>query len=207
MLRKLERALVIEDDAALRVAIGRVVNGWGEVALCEAGTVAQARTLLEAAPPPDLVITDVRLPDGSAFDVLDDLRRLAPVPMVVAISGKASPDEAFRLAQVGVRAYVAKPFTIQELADAVTRARGEAPDIEPMVAAAVGQVPMLDLQREVRRVMMKEALAQTEGSRSGAARLLRVTRQAVQQMLRSETRDDDGPEGPRRPPSSGAPPA
>ncbi len=186
MPRKLERALLIEDDNSLRDAIGRVVAGWGDVELFGAGTVAEALDLLARAPPPDLVITDVRLPDASAFEVLEVSRQLSPAPIVVAISGKAAPDEAFHLAQAGVRAYLAKPFTIRELEAAVNRARSEAPDIKPMVVAAVGQVPMLELQREVRREMMKEALAQTEGSRSGAARLLGVTRQAVQQMLRSE---------------------
>lgn len=205
MPRKLKRALLIEDDSSLRDAIGRVVAGWGDVEIFGAGTVAEALDLLTRAPPPDLVITDVRLPDASAFEVLEVSRQLSPAPIVVAISGKAAPDEAFRLAQAGVRAYLAKPFTIEELETAVDRARSEAPDIEPMVAAAVGQVPMLELQREVRRVMMKEALAQTEGSRTGAARLLRITRQAVQQMLRSEERSLKS-FGSRPPPGSGANP-
>ena len=110
------------------------------------------------------------------------------------MSGKASPDEAFRLAQAGVRAYLPKPFSIQELASTVETACSEAPDLEPMITAWVGRVPMRELQRKVRRVMLKEALAQTEGSRSGAARLLHVTRQAVQQMVRSKDEAAVGPE-------------
>jgi DNA-binding transcriptional LysR family regulator len=43
---------------------------------------------------------------------------------------------------------------------------------------------MRELQTEVRRVMVEQALAKAEGSRSGAARLLSVSRQAVQQMVR-----------------------
>ena len=58
------------------------------------------------------------------------------------------------------------------------------------------KLPQILSREEVRRVMVKEALALTEGSRSGAARLLKVTRQAVQQMLRS----DDPSTGPTPPP-------
>lgn len=188
MLRPIDRALLIEDDAALRTAIARILTAWGEVQISEAGTAAEAKELLSRPPPPDLMIIDVRLPDDSAFGILDIAAKLSPAPIVVAMSGKASPDEAFRLAQRGARKYLHKPFSIQELTSTVEAARRDAPAIEPIISAWVGRVPMRDLQREVRRVMVTEALALTEGSRSGAARLLHVTRQAVQQMLRPDGR-------------------
>jgi hypothetical protein len=68
----------------------------------------------------------------------------------------------------------------------VEAALREVPSLEPLVTALVGRVPMRELQRAVRRVMVREALAQAEGSRSGAARLLEVSRQAVQQAVRQD---------------------
>ena len=192
MLRKFQRAVVIEDEDALRGAIARIVGDWGTQVL-EAGSAAAARALLAVRPPPDLVILDVRLPDDTAFGVLDAIAGLSPAPVVVAISGKASPDEAFRLAQRGVRAYLPKPFSIDELESSVELAVREAPDLGAAVTARVGRVPMRELQREVRRVMVNEALALTEGSLSGAARLLHVTRQAVQQILRRDEHADRPP--------------
>ncbi len=102
MLRKLERVIVVEDDAPLRAAITREVRSWG-TSVAEAGTAAEAKKLLANGKLPDLVIIDVRLPDESVFEVLDFIDELAPAPMVVVMSGKASPEEAFRLAQRGVR--------------------------------------------------------------------------------------------------------
>ena len=201
MKRTLERALVVEDDVALRTAISRILTGWKNVTVSEAGTAAEARQLLADLPPPDLVVIDVRLPDESAFAIVEIVSQLSPAPIVVAMSGKASPDEAFRLGQRGVRKYLPKPFSIDEFKSAVEEARSEAPDIEPIISAWVGRIPMRELQREVRRVMVKEALALTEGSRSGAARLLHVTRQAVQQILRSDGKEGGGratPKGPGR---------
>ncbi len=150
----------------------------------EAGTAAEAKSLLSEPPPPDLLIIDVHLPDETAFEVLDLASRISPAPIGVAMSGKASPEEAFRLAQVGVRAYLAKPLSASDLESTVDAALQEPPSLEPLIPACVGHIPMREVQRQVRSVMVKEALARTEGNRSGAARLLDVSRQAIQQILR-----------------------
>lgn len=184
MHQAIKTALVVEDDADVREGIVRIVRRWGtEVA--EARTAAAARALLDSPPPPDLMIVDVRLPDEDAFGLLNVAAKLSPAPVVVAISGKASPNEAFRLAQSGARAYLAKPFSIDELTAQIEAAFESTPPIAPWVSAYVGHISMRELQREVRRVMMNEALARSEGNRTGAARLLEVSRQAVQQMLRN----------------------
>jgi two-component system, response regulator RegA len=48
----------------------------------------------------------------------------------------------------------------------------------------VGRVPLHELEAEVRHAMLGEAIARAEGSRRGAARLLSVSRQLMQHMLR-----------------------
>jgi DNA-binding NtrC family response regulator len=106
-----------------------------------------------------------------------------------AISGIASAEQAFRLAQLGVRAYLAKPFSLDDLTAAVERILQEAPEFAPLVRASVGRVPMRELQGRVRHLMIDQALARAEGSRSGAARLLDVSRQAVQQVARQRADD------------------
>ena len=190
MLETIQRVIVVEDEPDLCEAIARIVADWGAL-VSVAGTAAEARELLAKAPPPDLILVDIRLPDGSAVSVIDIAHGLSPTPVVVAMSGKASPDEAFELAFKGVRGYLAKPFSRRELCEAVEDALRESPSLGPLIKAKVGQIPLRSLQREVRRVMLREALDRSAGSRSGAARLLRVTRQAVQQMLRSEDPECD----------------
>jgi DNA-binding NtrC family response regulator len=185
MLKFTGRVAVIEDDVSLCEAVARIVESWG-ARVVVATTAMDAKALLAAAPPPELILIDVRLSDDSAFGVLEVATQLSPAPVIVAMSGKASPDEAFRLAQLGVRRYLHKPFSVQDLTSAVESACSTAPNIEPLISAWVGRVPMREMQQEVRRVMVKEALALTDGNRSGAARLLHVTRQAVQQMVRSD---------------------
>jgi DNA-binding NtrC family response regulator len=178
---KPKRVLIVEDNAALRSAIARRIGDWGARAL-EAGTAHEAKALLAASP--DLLIVDLNLPDEPAFAVIEAAAQIWPKPVCVAISGCASPEEAFRLAQLGVRAYVGKPFSLDELQRAVESAYREAPQLETLIAASVGRVPLRQLQEHLRKVMVLQALALSEGSRSETARLLAVSRQAIQQMLR-----------------------
>jgi DNA-binding NtrC family response regulator len=172
--------LVLEDDPALCDAIARIAGRWGDEVL-QAHTVARALELLERDPV--LLIVDVRLPDGNALEVVEAAARRRPAPAMVAVSGEASPEESFRLAQAGVRAYLAKPIGVEDLTVQIARALQEAPPLEPLVVANVGIRSMRDLKDDVRRAMVDQAIALAEGNRSEAARLLDVSRQAVQQIM------------------------
>jgi DNA-binding NtrC family response regulator len=173
--------LIVEDNGPLRSAIARRVRDWGSRPL-EAGTAREANALLAASP--DLLVIDLHLPDELAFGVIEAAALLWPKPICVAISGRASPEQAFRLAQLGVRALLEKPFSLDQLQQAVESAYREAPPLEVLIAACVGRVPMRKLQERLRSVMVHQALALSNGSRSETARLLKVSRQAIQQMLR-----------------------
>jgi DNA-binding NtrC family response regulator len=151
-----------------------------------AHSVQEGLQLLETDP--RLVIVDVRLPDGRALDLVERAVQHRPAPVVVAMSGMASPEESFELAQAGVRAYVAKPIDVDEFTERIEAALNGAPQLDSFVAASVGHRPLRAVQGEVRQVMVDQALALSDGSRSGAARLLRISRQAVQQMLRERAR-------------------
>jgi DNA-binding NtrC family response regulator len=183
-LRSLKQVLIVEDDRPLCAALSRVVQGWG-ARTWETHTVAEAREYLRASP--QLVIVDLWLEGESALPLVEEVAHHRPAPAVLAISGRASPEEAFRLGQLGVRAYLPKPLFHERLIEKIEEALREAPDLEPWVAAQVGYSPMRVVQADVRRVMLEEAMARAGGSRSGAARLLQVTRQAIQQVFPSRS--------------------
>lgn len=191
-----ERVLIVEDHAPLRQAIARAARTWG-AEVFEAGTMREGLDLL--ARQPDVVIVDVALPDGQAQPIVEDAVRLRPVPAVIAMSGQASPGEAFELAQSGARRYLQKPISLEDLTRSVEAALTDRPEVRHIVAAHVGSTPMRELQKIVRLAMVEQALALAHNSRSGAARLLNLTRQAVQQIVRElqsgdwqSDRDDEG---------------
>jgi DNA-binding NtrC family response regulator len=175
------RVLIVEDHLPLRQALARAVRGWGAEVL-EAGSIREASSQLALLP--DLVIVDVALPDGNARPIVEQAVRMRPAPAVIAMSGQASAEEAFELARLGARRYLPKPISLEDLTRSVEEALGDRPDLAPFVAAHVGNTPMRQVLDEVRSVMVDEALAREHGSRSGAARMLGVSRQAVQQAIR-----------------------
>ncbi|MDQ4148299.1 MAG: response regulator, partial [Pseudomonadota bacterium] len=75
--------LIVEDEALLAKAISKRFRRAGYAAEI-AGTLAEAKTQLARAQP-DLILLDMRLPDGSGLDFLSQLREsdAADVPVVV----------------------------------------------------------------------------------------------------------------------------
>ena len=68
--------------------------------------------------------------------------------------------------------------------DRTPRPLAEPPDLTPYVRASVGIVPLQHIEEHVRHTMLQEALARSGGNRRGAARMLKVSRQLLQHMLR-----------------------
>jgi DNA-binding NtrC family response regulator len=179
---QVQRVLVVEDKAELRRTLERVLLGrFPEVR--SAARVAEAVALLESWRP-DLLLLDVELPDGTAVDVMRAAMRCEAVPLAVAMSGRAAPAQSFELARLGVRTYLQKPLDLALLERALDDAIENPPDLQPFVRSVVGQRQIHEVQDEVRETMLREALGRARGSRRAAARLLRVSRQLVQHMLR-----------------------
>ncbi len=76
------------------------------------------------------------------------------------------------------------PSSFPSFQAAIQRAAEAGADLQVTFADAVGRVLLRDMQDRVREAMLEQALAQSGGSLSGAARLLGVSRQAVQQMVK-----------------------
>ncbi len=182
MLDSMKRILIVEDDASLRRALSAALTPLAS-ALTACATVAAARAELPGFQP-EIVVLDVSLPDGDAFDVLDAIDALAAMPLVLAVSGQATPDQSFRLAQRGVRAFLPKPLDLATLERTLGDLRARAPDLIPHVRAAVGHAPVHAVEKVVRRTMVAEALGRSHGSKNGAAKILHVSRQLLQHMLR-----------------------
>lgn len=173
--------LLVEDDPKMRGAVSRLLRRRG----CEvvhAEDVDSAIAQLDARSF-DLVILDVRLGRGSGVEVAEHAARIRPTPALVAISGRARPDEAFALAQLGVRTYMPKIDLLERFDELLERA-DRPTDLTPHVRSQVGHVGLKETVSKVRREMVDQALAKERESPARAARQLKVSRQAVQQLKR-----------------------
>jgi two-component system response regulator RegA len=187
------KLLVVEDDDDLREAICESASGW-TFQVSRAGQtgagfsfVTQARSIDEGkerlADNYDLLILDLRLGGENGIALAKHAKGSPTAPAILCISGQATAQEAFQLAALGVRGYLAKPFDMRELRAAIQGVFDTAPDLSDPAMAQVGHRPIHVVQDEVKVAMVKRALALENGNITHAAKRLGVTRAAVQQMI------------------------
>jgi two-component system chemotaxis response regulator CheY len=124
------RALLVEDSRAMRAYVASILEAAGfEVTECDNGFEA-LRVLPRGGF--GLVIADVNMPDVSGIEVTRFVRRTVGYERtpVVVISTDASEEDRRRVIAAGANAFLAKPFTADELVAVLERARG-GPSGEP----------------------------------------------------------------------------
>ncbi len=89
--------------------------------LTSANRVTEARDRLERELF-DLLITDVRLPDGSGIDILEHAHATQPALPVIVITAYAAVQDAVRAMKLGANEYVQKPFELEAMAVLVDKA-------------------------------------------------------------------------------------
>ncbi len=185
-MRELKSILVVEDHPSLSAALVEALKNSAKSVTAVSNVRGAHAAILERAP--DLILLDFSLPDGTALDVLKVCQNAEPVPRVIAMSGTASPEESFEMASsYNVCAYLPKPLVFETLEASVRRLWSTPPAIEPHLKAAVGRIGVRALEESVRVTMVKEAMARSDGSIRGAARLLSISRQLLQHILRRES--------------------
>jgi CheY-like chemotaxis protein len=113
----MSRILVIDDDPAIRKTIARIVEcGGHSVRTISGGAEGIASAKIE---PPDLVITDLLMPDQEGTETILQLRKLLPNLPIIAISGAVSHAGnlgPLRLAEMlGADAVLEKPIDVESL--------------------------------------------------------------------------------------------
>ena len=120
--------LVVEDDLAIRRGVVVGLKALGHTVL-EAATVAEGhdRAIHGNC---DVVLLDVQLPDGSGFDLLQDIRSAQPRLPIIMVTARGTEEDRVRGLDDGADDYVVKPFNLTELRariDAVLRRSAERP--------------------------------------------------------------------------------
>jgi DNA-binding response OmpR family regulator len=110
--------LVVEDEPDLVGTYERILRRMG-YAVITAGTRQAALDTLRSTPTFDLVIADLRLPDGDGLDVVRAARQGHSATPVIVVTGYASEASRVSALAAGASAYVAKPFAIAWFADLV----------------------------------------------------------------------------------------
>ena len=109
----MSRLLLIDDDQELCELLGSWLTQEGfQVTACH--ETASARQAL-AALPPEAVVLDVMLPDGSGLELLKQLRGEYPDLPVLMLSARGEPLDRILGLELGADDYLAKPCHMEEL--------------------------------------------------------------------------------------------
>jgi DNA-binding response OmpR family regulator len=111
--------LVVDDDASTRALVARALSTLYDIR--SAGDCVAAASELARPPLPDLILLDVAMPKYSGFAFArmakgDPKYRSIPI---IFLTAKTSASDMVRGIQVGARAYVTKPFSIDALRERV----------------------------------------------------------------------------------------
>jgi len=106
------RALIVDDDENTRLALAALIEAEG-FSIDLAKDLREARICLVRRTP-DVVLTDLKLPDGTGMDLFEEFDPQAPVELIV-MTGFASVDTAVDALRQGAADYLVKPVNIQRL--------------------------------------------------------------------------------------------
>jgi len=162
--------LVADDDAAIRMVVNQALSRAGY----EVRVTSNAATLWRwiSAGDGDLVISDIVMPDGDAFEILPRIKRSRPELPVVLMSAQNTFMTAVRASEKGAYEYLPKPFDLQELAAvagrAISQARASRSDraqpVEQERMPLVGRsAAMQDIYRVLARLMQTDLTLMISG--------------------------------------------
>jgi CheY-like chemotaxis protein len=114
--------LLIEDDDRLRSLLSCVLQRAGHTVVAASG--GQKGLDLAHAEPPDLVVTDLVMPDTEGLETIIELRQDFPDLPIIAMSGAGLGSHYLKAAaKLGATLTLAKPFTMEAFVEAVEQVR------------------------------------------------------------------------------------
>ncbi|HEY8526968.1 MAG TPA: response regulator transcription factor [Acidimicrobiales bacterium] len=131
------RVFVLDDHDLVRRGLRELLEAGGDIAVVgEAGTARAATAQIPLARP-DVVVMDVRLPDGDGIEVCREIRSRSPNTACLMLTSFADDEAAYAAIMAGAAGFVLKQVDSADLVDAVRWVgRGESL-LDPAVTARV----------------------------------------------------------------------
>jgi DNA-binding NtrC family response regulator len=161
------KILVVDDDAAMREVLEMRLRGWGySVNLAEDGEKGQ--TLAETWDP-DIVISDVIMPQVSGMELLRILKAGDPSRPVILVTAEASIPQAVEAMIRGAKNYIEKPIDYARLRTLLEETEAE-----------------IDLHRESRRLASRLGNGSGFGSFVGTSKPMRKVYELISRISSSD---------------------
>jgi DNA-binding NtrC family response regulator len=156
---ELLNVLIVDDDRGARESCKQVASALGFVCHTAADALL-AYEILEQQPI-DVVLLDLRSPDGSGLEILREIKQRRPQAEVVLMTGFATVQNAVQAMRFGAYDYLTKPFEAEQLRLLLERVKGH--------------VKILGENRVLRaKLHSKEGFANIVGASAGMEKLYRI---------------------------------
>ena len=131
------RVMLVEDDPPTRKRLGQAIEQHDQLELvASAGNVKQARHLLEQGYP-DVLLTDIGLPDGSGIELIQQTRQHAESTEIMVITVFADEKNVMNALEAGATGYLLKDASADAIADAVLQLVAGHSPLSPAIARHV----------------------------------------------------------------------
>ena len=178
--------LVIDDEPDLRTLYELTLLREG-YQVDTAATVGEAQAQLRQARY-DLVITDMRMPDGTGIDVLRGMRAEHRAERCIVITAFGSADNAVESLKAGAFDYLTKPVDLKQFRQAVAAAIHADPVVTPPVTGArTSQTPGIDAATPEGRRALQRLVGDSAAMIGVRERILKVARSMAPVLIRGES--------------------
>lgn len=146
------RVLIAEDQTMLRGALAALLDLEPDIAVIAQAANGREALKLARLHTPDVVITDIEMPERSGLELAHDLKQSNPSPHVIILTTFARSGYLRRALEAGARGYLLKDRPAAELAEAIRRVHSGLRAIDPALAAEAwsgDQDPLSDRERQI----------------------------------------------------------
>ena len=152
-MRPARCVLVVEDRRSMREMLVQTLGLEGYDVTAAATVGAAQRHLIESRV--DLVLTDLRLPEGSGLDVLEASRRHCPASPVILMTAYGSVDVAVEAMRRGATDFVCKPFDTNQLVNRIGQLLADEAAANGGPAGERRAFPVVAVSEKMRAVLVK----------------------------------------------------
>ena len=175
---------IVDDDPSIRFVLEKALGreGWPIRSFTQARDVLAALAEAHGAEPehlpPQVLLSDIRMPGGSGLEMLEQIKTQHPGLPVIIMTAYSDLDSAVSAFQRGAFEYLPKPFDVPKAVELVRRAVEESQRDEvaeqqlPLQAEMLGQAPaMQDVFRAIGRLSQSNVTVLVTGE-SGSGKEL-----------------------------------
>jgi DNA-binding NtrC family response regulator len=112
------KILVIDDEESISKTIKRALRMNGIDNVATAATYNEAIEYIKKNQP-QIVISDINLPDGNGLTILKETKNIAPLTQVIMLSGKGDLSRVITALEAGAADFLRKPMDMNELEDII----------------------------------------------------------------------------------------